>query len=87
MKDWKETWKNEYKQVEQDKMLESIKKKKFVYHITPCKHAVKRIVEWLICEETPFKIQNLGAGYKKISILDNVCPTCKGKGVVPKKKR
>ena len=51
--------------------------KNIVLHYTPA-------IKWLICymanKDTPVKVVNLGAGVKRITVVDNVCSHCKGKG-------
>ncbi len=44
--------------------------------------AAKWLIHALSEKCIPFKTINLGAGVRKIIITKNLCPTCKGKGVV-----
>jgi len=83
--DWRGVWKIEYTQAWKDAVKSNIEKGTFEYHITKSKYVVDHIVTELICNEIPFKIQQLGAGYKKIYILGCLCPECKGKGIKKEK--
>ena len=80
--DWRGVWKIEYTSAWRKAMAVDIKNGLFSYHITKSKYVVDDIVTELICQEIPFKVTNLGSGFKKIYTLDNVCKHCKGKGVL-----
>ena len=76
--DWRQIWQVEYTTKWKDAITAIIKRGSFKYHITKSKYVVEHIVIELICEDIPFKIVNLGAGYKKIYAVDQVCKQCKG---------
>ena len=44
--------------------------------------AAKWYVYVLAEANIPVKVINLGAGVKRITIADHICPNCKGKGYV-----
>jgi len=79
--DWREIWKFEYTTKWKDAIASNIENGTFDYHITKSKYVVEHLVIELICNEIPFKVANLGAGFKKVYALDNICDNCKGKGV------
>ena len=75
---WKEIWKFEYTTKWRDALKANIRDGSFTYHITKSKYVIEDIVIEMICEDMAFKIVNLGAGYKKIYAVDQVCKHCKG---------
>ena len=41
----------------------------------------KWLIGYLANKDIPVRVVNLGAGVKRITIAEHICPTCKGKGV------
>lgn len=79
--DWESIWKKEWTSKAREALKERIDSGKFDYYITKDKASKERVVRWLICRGTPFKIKNLGCGYVRIFAEEKTCPKCKGKGV------
>lgn len=44
----------------------------------------KWLIGHLADRDIPFKIINLGAGVKRITVAEHICPICGGKGFVDK---
>lgn len=56
--------------------------KTFVKAVVSHNINAKWLIGRLARENIPVKVLNLGAGVKKIVVMENVCPTCGGKGFV-----
>lgn len=52
--------------------------------ITSHNPAAQWLVVYLANRDIPAKVTSLGAGVKRITLEENICPTCKGKGYVKK---
>ena len=61
---------------------EEIEKGKFRSVLTGYNPAAQWLITFLSQKGMPSKVTHLGAGVKRITIAENVCPTCKGKGYV-----
>lgn len=63
---------------------EEIERGKFRSVLIGYNPAAQWLITFLSEKEIPCKVTHLGAGIKRITIAENVCPTCKGKGYVDK---
>lgn len=59
---------------------EEIEKHQFVSTTTSYNPAAQWLVSYLDSLNKPVKITNIGAGVKKITLAEKVCPHCGGKG-------
>ena len=59
---------------------EEIRNHEFVSLTTSYNPAAHWLIEFLDKQNIPVKVTNLGAGVKKITIAEKVCPHCGGKG-------
>lgn len=60
--------------------VEEIRIGKFISATTSYNPAAQWLIAYLDAESIPCKVTNLGAGVKKITIAEKVCPHCGGKG-------
>jgi hypothetical protein len=67
------------------KIKKEIREEIFVSHATSNTSAARWLILYLSKEGIPFKVFNLGAGIKRISLMKNVCPHCKGRGYIDNK--
>jgi len=63
---------------------EEIRKGEFRTALLGYNPAAQWLIAFLSGLDIPCKVTHLGAGVKRITIAENVCPTCKGKGSVDK---
>uniref|UniRef100_A0A6H1ZD63 Uncharacterized protein n=1 Tax=viral metagenome TaxID=1070528 RepID=A0A6H1ZD63_9ZZZZ len=52
----------------------------FTSVVTSYNPAAQWLVTYLANRDKPVHVTNLGAGVKRITLAENVCPHCKGKG-------
>ena len=50
--------------------------------ITGHNPAAQWLISYLAHRDIPTKVTSLGAGVKRITLKENICPNCKGKGYV-----
>ena len=62
------------------RMISLIEDGKFISETIPFNLEAKWLISILDAHRVPFKVNQLGAGVKKIMVMDNICPYCDGRG-------
>ena len=61
---------------------EEIGRGKFISVTLTYNPAAQWLIRYLADRDQPVKVTALGAGVKRITVAEHICPTCKGKGFV-----